>query len=181
MTDTKNEIILSILKANTGHELTCRNLLNEMSAQEHGQFTGGGIAIARTMEELKKKGLIENGISVIVKGKTQLTWKLAKQKKTTVDELIAEKLKEKIATETPTEPKDDGGCLLLNPDDQIESAFIEIVSALRELKAAPLPVTVDNKTYKIKTLLQLSDWVAEDIKTALFDVIQVLEKLEEAV
>lgn len=70
----KKSIIESILAK--GDSLNSREIYDAMEPDEQGFFAGGVDAVGKFLYAMRDKGLIENGISDIVNGRTVLTWKL---------------------------------------------------------------------------------------------------------
>ena len=70
----KQSIIKSILAK--GESLNSREIYDAMEPDEQGFFAGGVDAVGKFLYAMRDKGLIENGISDIVNGRTVLTWKI---------------------------------------------------------------------------------------------------------
>ena len=66
---TTQSIIESILKANPC-AITGREIYESMESQEKGFFPGGVDAVCKALGKLRDKGIVENGISDIVNGRT---------------------------------------------------------------------------------------------------------------
>lgn len=71
---TTQSIIESILSQ--GESMTSREIYDAMEPNEKGFFAGGVDAVGKCLYNLRDKGLLENGISEIVNGRTVLTWKM---------------------------------------------------------------------------------------------------------
>lgn len=79
---------------------------------------------------------------------------------------------EEKATNTTKEPIALG--LTLDPSDAVESAFIEIVTAIRE---AQKPVVIERKQHKIDTLNRLGALMSDDIKAIFSEIASDIETL----
>ena len=76
----QKDIIINILKSyvKCGEELTAREIFQDMEPSEQGAFTNGHDQVSKVLCMLRDAGLVENGISNIVNGRSILTWKLSK-------------------------------------------------------------------------------------------------------
>jgi hypothetical protein len=191
----KHEIILVIL-ASLQREvsLTTRDIFNEMEPADKGVFSSID-DVSNTLVYLREyKKWAENGISEIVKGKTTLTWKITKAGTEALkgtgpeqdDEMPSDvtavpgidQSNDRLTYEVDAGVKN--GLMTLNPDDELDLPFIQIISALRAAYSKPDPVTIQRKEEKISTLSRLGALMSDDIKAVFDDIAKDLQKLESA-
>lgn len=74
----QKDIITSILykNRNSGYALTAREIFHDMEPSEQDDFSNGPDQVSKVLCQLRNAGIVENGISNIVNGRTVLTWKL---------------------------------------------------------------------------------------------------------
>jgi hypothetical protein len=72
------------------------------------------------------------------------------------------------------------GFMVLDPDEELDLPFIQIISVLRAAYGKPGPVAIERKEEKISTLSRLGALMSDDIKSVFDDIAQDLDKLEPA-
>lgn len=70
------------------------------------------------------------------------------------------------------------GYLVLDPDEELDLPFIQIIRALRNAYNKPDPVAIERKPEKISTLQRLGELMSDDIKLVFDDIVADLGKLE---
>jgi hypothetical protein len=186
----KHQIILSILnQLKPDIALTTREIFNEMDDAEKGAFAGVD-DVSKTISYIgNHKKWIDNGISEIVNGKTTLTWRITKAglaafngaepetngAETETDDEMPSDVIDVMGSPEPTKP-----VLTLDPGNDMDLPFIQIISALRASYEKPDPIKIERKTQKIDTLNRLGALMSDDIRAVFEDIAADLEKLEAA-
>jgi hypothetical protein len=118
-------IIESILTSHNGTTsetaLTGREIYESMEAKEKGFFPGGIDAVNKSLNYLRGKGFVENGISEIVNGRTVLTWKMKNApilQKTEADK-TPENIQDIARHEKPIQQEADA-------TQEVESVYLEV-------------------------------------------------------
>lgn len=162
----QKDIIISILTAqNDSTALTAREIYNEMEPAEQGQFKDGPDSVSKTLNFMRKSGLVENGISEIVNGRTVLTWKLNKA-------ALQQGSKPTIQILGPIE---------LDETDLFESALANIVVAMREFKiekGARPKLGNPSKKADILKMLTESALVNPEVKPDLTELADFIGQLD---
>lgn len=143
--------------------LTSRELFNQMESKEQGAFIGGVDGVSKSLCYLKTKSMVENGISKIVNGRTQLTWKLPVGKALPIIEA----------------ERDEDSCMTLSPSNDLDAPFIQIITALRAAQELAAPFLIERKEQKINTLERLGALMSDDIRLVLGQIVNDLHNLDE--
>ncbi len=167
----KQAIIIHILAANSIDGLTSRELFNEMESKEQGAFTGGVDGVGKELLYLKSKGIVKNGLSKIISGRTQLTWM---NTPAVENDVFPEEPEEYSESDT-----DDSSTLTLYAGDELDAPFIQIITALRAAQHLPAPVLIESKQQKIDTLERLGALMSANIRWILAQIVADLQELEE--
>lgn len=202
----KQSIIKSIL--DKGDSLNSREIYDTMEPDEKGFFGGGVDAVGKFLYAMRDKGLIENGISDIVNGRTVLTWKIknapllqkaeANKEPSDIQDAAQPKIEDTIQQATIYEPE-----TKLNDIDAMEfndminsfgsgvNAFIagtrkliaELDEAKAEIERLKASQAIANKRETIAVLKHVQGFVKpinEDFDVVLGDIVQKIEAMPEA-
>jgi hypothetical protein len=166
---SKQDVIVNLLSSVLANDNpTSRNLFDAMEQSERGLFTGGVDGVGKELYALKNKGIVENGLSQIIDGRTYLTWRVAAKKKT-----------EQSAQEIAAAPEPTGSILfLLDPDNAFEMSVISMVSSVREINAISA-LKIERKQEKIDTLKRIGSLMNDDIEFVLDDIAADLSKFDD--
>ena len=174
---TQKDIIINILKSyvKSGDELTAREIFQDMEPSEKNAFTKGQDQVSKVLCLLRDAGIVENGISNIVDGRSKLTWRLTKQGQAVEVNAEPDPEPESTAADTPTVKDDD----FLT---EMEHGFAWLIQSYKLSKATTKPI-ITNKPEKIGLLNLLKSHyghINSDFETVLNDIIADLEQLEAA-
>ena len=150
----REDIILRHLSRET-YEITTANLFEQMSESEQRTCIDT-VATSKALDELKKKGMVENGIAEYIadqigKGKkTRLTWKITTKGKEKMNEFMQNDFEE---------PTSEGIVYPLTDARPLDFAsdFECALSALRDLyHDRPAPRVIIDKDLKVQHLTRLA-------------------------
>lgn len=174
----REDIIMRHLSRET-YEITTAKLFEQMSEAEQRTCIDT-VAISKALDELKKKGMVENGIAEYIadqigKGKkTRLTWKITEKGREKMTGLIQNDFEE---------PTSEGIVYPLTDTRPLDFAsdFECTLSTLRDLyNDRPVPRVIIDKDLKVQYLTQLAamlsalspayaDWVTRVVNEDLID------------
>lgn len=143
--------ILQILDMASAHKLdmSSREIFNELEPAEQGFFKNGVSGLCMAIDYLSRKGFVEKGGSEIVDKKTVLTWRITKSGK--------DSLKDGADDKSPWRDLPEG-TIVLDPANEVDAPFIEIVKMFRAASAIEPaePITISGKDEIIGFLKKVS-------------------------
>lgn len=167
----KQEIIIAGLKV-INRDVTTKELFERMTAAEKENI-GDETKLSAALCKLRDAGLIENGVSEIVDGKTRLTWR------TTHDGL------DKLAGQTKPNTPEMGSNHIADVNKMVVNASIDIEAVKRDLidaldrwyTGSALP-QINDIELKIDTLSNLAPMLSTDIHDVLMNIVDDLEAIQ---
>ncbi|MBE0435965.1 MAG: hypothetical protein IBX56_09200 [Methylomicrobium sp.] len=167
----KQEIIIAGLKA-INRDVTTKDLFEIMTAAEKENI-GDETKLSSALCKLRDAGLIENGISEIVQGKTRLTWHTTQAG---IDELTGQAI-----TNPPKMSSDhiaDVNKMVVNAPIDIESVKRDLIDALDRWYTGNAQPQINDIELKIDTLRNLAPMLSTDISDVLMNIADDLEGME---
>lgn len=169
----KQEIIIAGLKV-INRDVTTKELFELFTSSEQSEI-GDENKLAAGLCKLRGAGLIDNGISEIVDGKTLLTWR------TTQEGL------DKLSGQTKTSPPEmvsnhiaDVNKMVVNASIDIDAVKRDLIEALDRWYTGNAQPQINDIELKIDTLRNLAPMLSTDISDVLINIADDLDSIENA-
>lgn len=178
---TGKQLLLLGILYQEDYSITTREVFDKLTDGDKTKFSGMIENASSVLVNLRKAGLVENGVSEIINGQTRLTWRITDKGSKEIDSIIKddEMPSDLMDLKTHTQPEERYSVSVeisdLNTDEQ--QVVIDLVKLLESKKPVPA-VEINDLDLKVTTLRNLAPMLSTDIHDVLMNIVDDLEGME---